>query len=87
MLLTAALLHSGLNDVVVQFTIARGAAQRVFEMLDALPDVDLDAGVKLNKHDIRGTFVPTPFNGNENTQRQQQQVWQNHQANSHTPIH
>ena len=52
------MLHgSGLNDVVVQFTVARGAAQRVFEMLDAMPDVDLDAGIQLDKRDIRGTFV------------------------------
>jgi hypothetical protein len=26
-------------------------------MLDALPDVDLDAGVKLDRADVRGTFV------------------------------
>ena len=48
---------NGLNDVVVQFTIARGAAQRVFEMLDSMPTVDLDAGIVLKKEDIRGTFV------------------------------
>ena len=47
---------NGLNDVVVQFTIARGAAQRVFEMLDALPDVDLDVGIMLKKHEIKRTF-------------------------------
>ena len=48
---------NGLNDVVVQFTIARGAAQRVFEMLDSMPTVDLDAGIVLKKEEIRGTFV------------------------------
>ena len=40
----------------MQFTTARGAAQRVFEMLDALPDVDLNAGVKLNRAELRGTI-------------------------------
>ena len=39
--------YGALNNLVVQFTTARGAAQRVFEMLDALPDVDLDAGLKV----------------------------------------
>ena len=32
---------NALNDIVVQFTTARGSAQRVFEMLDSLPDVDV----------------------------------------------
>ena len=45
-----------INNLVVQFTTARGAAQRVFEMLDALPDVDLNAGVKLNRAELRGTI-------------------------------
>ena len=40
----------------MQFTTARGAAQRVFEMLDALPDVDLNAGVRLNRAELRGTI-------------------------------
>lgn len=48
---------NALNDIVVQFTTARGSAQRVFEMLDALPDVDLDAGIQLKRDEIKGTFV------------------------------
>lgn len=32
-------------------------SQRVFEMLDALPDVDLDAGIMLKREQIKGTFV------------------------------
>ena len=48
--------YQQINNLVVQFTTARGAAQRVFEMLDALPDVDLNAGIKLRREDVRGTF-------------------------------
>lgn len=48
--------YQGINNLVVQFTTARGAAQRVFEMLDALPDVDLDAGIKLTPADVQGTI-------------------------------
>ena len=51
--------YSTLNDLVVQFTTARGAAQRVFEMLDSLPDVALDAGHKLRRDEIKGTFLLT----------------------------
>jgi ABC-type multidrug transport system fused ATPase/permease subunit len=46
-----------LNGIVVQFTTARGAAQRVFEMMDNLPDVDLDAGRFLERSDIRGDIA------------------------------
>lgn len=48
--------YQQVNNLIVQFTTARGAAQRVFEMLDALPDVDLNAGIKLRREDVQGTF-------------------------------
>ena len=48
--------YQQVNNLIVQFTTARGAAQRVFEMLDALPDVDLNAGIKLRREDVHGTF-------------------------------
>jgi ABC-type multidrug transport system fused ATPase/permease subunit len=48
--------YETINNVIVQFTTARGSAQRVFEMLDALPDVDLDAGKLLDRRDVRGEF-------------------------------
>lgn len=48
--------YETINNVIVQFTTARGSAQRVFEMLDALPDVDLDAGKVLDRRDVRGEF-------------------------------
>ena len=51
--------YSQVNNLIVQFTTARGAAQRVFEMLDALPDVDLNAGIKLRREDVRGEFELT----------------------------
>ena len=41
----------------MQFTSARGAAQRVFEMLDSLPDVDLEAGIKLKRGEMQGQFT------------------------------
>ena len=46
-----------LNGIVVQFTTARGAATRVFEMMDSLPDVDLDAGQMISRDDIRGDIA------------------------------
>ena len=49
--------YTQLNGIVVQFTTARGAAQRVFEMMDNLPDVDIDAGRLLERKDIRGDIA------------------------------
>ena len=46
--------YQQLNNVLVQFTVARGAAARVFEMIESLPDVDIDAGLTLTRDMIAG---------------------------------
>jgi hypothetical protein len=36
--------YKSLLDIVTSFTRASGAAQRVFALLDSLPDIDIDSG-------------------------------------------
>jgi ABC-type multidrug transport system fused ATPase/permease subunit len=36
--------YKSLLDIVTSFTRASGAAQRVFSLLDSLPDIDIDKG-------------------------------------------
>lgn len=36
--------YKNLLDIVTSFTRAAGAAQRVFDLMDSLPDIDIDAG-------------------------------------------
>ena len=46
--------YKGLLDIVTSLTRAGGAAQRVFSLIDNLPDIDLDAGIPLSASQIDG---------------------------------
>jgi ABC-type multidrug transport system fused ATPase/permease subunit len=36
--------YKGLLDILTSFTRAGGAAQRVFALIDSMPDIDVDIG-------------------------------------------
>eukprot|EP01038_Epipyxis_sp_PR26KG_P016156 gene16156-21962_t len=46
--------YKNLLDIITSFTRAAGAAQRVFSLMDSLPDIDIDAGKRLTKDEIKG---------------------------------
>jgi len=46
--------YSALLDIVTSLTRAGGAAQRVFALIDSLPDIDLDAGEALDMSKVQG---------------------------------
>ena len=46
--------YRALNGVINSLTRAAGAAQRVLSLVDSLPNIDADAGIKLEKSDIVG---------------------------------
>ena len=49
--------YQSLVDIVNTFTRAAGASQRVFGLMDALPDIDPDAGRPVNRAEMRGHLV------------------------------
>jgi ABC-type multidrug transport system fused ATPase/permease subunit len=46
--------YKGLIDILTNFTRSAGAASRVFALIDALPDIDIDSGTPLERNQIRG---------------------------------
>ena len=46
-----------LVGILNQYTRAGGAAQRVFELMDSLPDIDPNAGMKLNRTTMQGNIT------------------------------
>lgn len=46
--------YKNLLDIITSFTRAGGAAQRVFSLMDSLPDIDIDAGIKLKDDQLIG---------------------------------
>ena len=43
--------------IVNQFTRSAAAAQRVLELMDNLPDIDMDAGKQLSREEIKGDLA------------------------------
>jgi ATP-binding cassette subfamily B protein len=46
--------YKNLLDIVTSFTRAAGAAQRVFDLMDSLPDIDIDAGMPVVPGTMKG---------------------------------
>ncbi|CAN0479814.1 unnamed protein product, partial [Ectocarpus sp. 12 AP-2014] len=46
-----------LLGVISSLTRAAGAAQRVFSLMDSLPDIDIDSGLPLDDLRFRGEIV------------------------------
>jgi len=46
--------YKNLLDIVTSFTRAAGAAQRVFALIDSLPDIDTDAGKPIHASHLKG---------------------------------
>lgn len=42
---------------VVRLTRAAGAAQRVFSLMDSLPDIDIDTGIVIDDESFRGEIT------------------------------
>lgn len=49
--------YKSLLDTVTSFTRASSAAQRVFSLLDSAPDIDLQAGIRINPKHIKGEII------------------------------
>lgn len=47
--------YKSLLDIVTQFTRAAGAAQRVFSLMDSLPDIDIKSGRKVPMGSLIGS--------------------------------
>ena len=48
--------YKSLLDIVTSFTRAAGAAQRVFSLMDSLPDIDIYAGRSITREEIFGNI-------------------------------
>jgi len=48
--------YKSLLDIVTSFTRAAGAAQRVFSLMDSLPDIDIYAGRAITREEILGSI-------------------------------
>jgi ATP-binding cassette subfamily B protein len=48
--------YKSLLDIVTSFTRAAGAAQRVFSLMDSLPDIDIYSGVSITRDEIVGAI-------------------------------
>jgi ABC-type bacteriocin/lantibiotic exporter with double-glycine peptidase domain len=46
--------YKGLIDILTNFTRSAGAASRIFSLIDALPDIDVDSGTPLSRDEIHG---------------------------------
>lgn len=49
--------YQSLQNVVTGFTRAAAAAERVFTLLDLLPDIDRKEGLPLSRDDVKGELV------------------------------
>jgi ATP-binding cassette subfamily B protein len=49
----------GLLDILTSFTRAGGAASRVFNMIDSLPDIDIDSGFSVTTAATSTTAAPS----------------------------
>jgi ABC-type multidrug transport system fused ATPase/permease subunit len=52
--------YKGLLDILTSFTRAGGAATRVFALIDSLPDIDIDAGLRVARAPLSKTLSKTP---------------------------
>jgi len=46
--------YKNLLDIVTSFTRAAGAAQRVYSLMDSLPDIDIHSGIKMTSAELKG---------------------------------
>jgi ABC-type multidrug transport system fused ATPase/permease subunit len=46
--------YKGLIDILTNFTRSAGAASRIFALIDALPDIDIDSGAPVERSQLRG---------------------------------
>ena len=53
--------YKSLLDIVTSFTRAAGAAQRVFALLDSLPDIDIHAGRRVERGTMQVSTIYIVF--------------------------